>query len=62
MPKNPLRRGGGRKKWNKVTKSCIVSQIVPLNVDKDGRMFCGGFLLRNLYPMTLTAVIALPGF
>ena len=29
-----------------------------LNIDKDGGM-CG--FLRNLYPITLTTVIALPG-
>ena len=28
---------------NLVTTSCRVSRIVPLNVDKDGGMFCGGF-------------------
>ena len=28
---------------NRVTTSCIVSRIVPLNVYKVGGMFCGGF-------------------
>ena len=41
---------------NSATASCIVSRIVPLNVDKNG-------FVRNLYPIRLTAVmIALPGF
>ena len=29
--------------FNPVTTSCIVKRTVPLNIDKDGRMFCGGF-------------------
>ena len=42
--------------FNSATVSCIVSRIVPLNVDKNG-------FVRNLYPITLKAVmIALPGF
>ena len=28
--------------FNSATVSCIVSRIVPLNVDKNGGMFCGG--------------------
>ena len=47
--------------FNPVTTSCIVVRIVALNIDRDGGMFCGG-LSGNLYPITLTAVIALPGF
>ena len=46
---------------NPITMSCIVTQIVPLKIDKDGGMFCGG--VRNLYPITLSYNrIALPGF
>ena len=41
--------------------SCIDSRIVPLNVNKNGGMFVVGFV-KNLYPITLTEVIALPGF
>ena len=47
--------------FNLVTSSCIVTRIVPLNINKDGGMFCGCFV-RNLYAMTLTTVIAFPGF
>ena len=35
--------------------------FVPLNIDKDGGMFVVGFV-RNLYPITVTAVMALAGF
>ena len=28
--------------------SCIVSRIVPLNVDKEGEMFCGGFCKKSV--------------
>ena len=34
-----------------VTTSCIVTRIVPLNIDKHGGMFCGGRLVKNLYPI-----------
>ena len=34
--------------FNQVTTSCISSRIVPLNVDKDGRMFCGGFWKKSV--------------
>ena len=47
--------------FNLATTSCIASRIVPLNVDKMAECFVVGFV-RNLYPITLTAVIALPGF
>ena len=29
--------------FNPITTSGIVKQTVPRNIDKDGRMFCGGF-------------------
>ena len=50
--------------FNLVTTWCYGSRIVALNVDKNGGMICVlvvGFV-RNLYPITLTTVIALPGF
>ena len=47
--------------FNSATTLCITSRIVPLNFYKNGGMFVVGFV-KNLYPITLTEVIALPGF
>ena len=34
--------------FNPVATSCIVKQTVLLNIDKDGRMFCGGFWKKSV--------------
>ena len=34
--------------FNSVTTWCVASRIVPLNVDKDGGMFCGGFCKKSV--------------
>ena len=47
--------------FNSATTSYIASRIVPLNGRQKWRYVVVGFV-RNLYPITLTAVIALPGF
>ena len=34
--------------FNSPTKLCIASRTVPLNVDKNGGMFCGGFCKKSV--------------
>ena len=34
--------------FNRATTSCKASRIVPLNVDKNGGMFCGGFCKKSV--------------
>ena len=34
--------------FNMATTSCKASRIVPLNVNKNGRMFCGGFCKKSV--------------
>ena len=34
--------------FNSATTLCIASRIVPLNVDKNGGMFCGGFYKKSV--------------
>ena len=34
--------------FNQTTKLCIASRTVPLNVDKNGGMFCGGFCKKSV--------------
>ena len=41
--------------FNLVSTSCIASRIVPLNVDKDGGMFCGGFCKESVFYNTYSS-------
>ena len=34
--------------FNRATNSCKASRMVPLNVDKNGGMFCGGFCKKSV--------------